>query len=52
MNLIKRKNGQIETKDVVDQQLRKGALTQLVKEGTLIRIKRGVYMLTEEAEVG
>jgi len=48
MNLIKKKNGQIETKDVVDQQLRKEALAQLVKEGALIRVKRGVYMLPEE----
>lgn len=47
MDLVRRKNGQIKTKDVVDQKLRKEVLSRLVEEGALIRVKRGVYMLPE-----
>src|SRR5665647_2771041 len=47
LKLVYENNGKIQTKLVVEQNLRKEALQELVFEGKLVRVCRGLYMLPE-----
>ena len=47
LKLVYENNGKIQTKLVVEQNLRKEALRELVIEGKLVRVCRGLYMLED-----
>lgn len=47
LNLLYENNGKIQTNQIVEQGYRKEALRELVIEGKLIRVCRGLYMLPE-----
>jgi predicted transcriptional regulator of viral defense system len=44
---ITRKNGQIETKEVVNKNIRKEVLSKLIEKGLLERVDRGLYITSE-----
>jgi predicted transcriptional regulator of viral defense system len=44
---ITRKNGQIETKEVVENNIRKEVLSKLTRKGLLERVDRGLYITSE-----